>query len=224
MKSDFRKYVLAHKNFQLSSYLEALTGSICFQLKELANTMVFGHHHSQLGAFHSITTNKLTKLKRVFLHQLRDYLSYIWVKSRRNLPIEPYQALVANLVLFIYVDRGKNEFIWTSDQSYGFECCLSRETGDPSVCSYERKSVVHTLIDKSYQLLKTNQSMQSRWQEKNLIFNYAIWFEDHKVSASSSSSSISYILIIDSQNLGHLIMRFSLIGSPHPGQTVELLR
>lgn len=142
--------------------------------------MVFSHHHNQLSAFHSITTNKLSKLKRVFLHQLRDYLDYILVKSKRNLPIEPYQSLVPNLVLFIYVDRGKNEFIWTSDPSYGFDCCLSKETG---ACPYEYRSMVHTLIDKSYQLLKTNQSMQSRWLEKNLIFNYAIWFEDHTVSA-----------------------------------------
>lgn len=65
--------------------------------------MVFSHHHSQLGAFHSITTNKLSKLKRVFLFQLRDYLNYILVKSKRNLPIEPYQSLVSQLVLFIYV-------------------------------------------------------------------------------------------------------------------------
>ena len=177
MKSDFRKYVLAHKHFQLSSYLEALAGSICFQLKDLANNMVFGHHHSQLNAFHSITTNKLGKLKRVFLHQLRDFLHYILVKSKRNLPIEPYQSLVSNLMLLIYVDRSKNEFIWTFDQRFG--CCLAEEAG---TCLYDQRSMVHTLIDKSYQLLKANQSMQSRWQEKNLIFNHAIWFEDHTAS------------------------------------------
>lgn len=180
-KSDYRKYILAHKNFQLSSYLEALTSSICIQLKELVNTMIFDHHHNQLDLFHSVTINKLGKLKKIFLYQLRDYLNYIWVKSNHNVAIEPYQNLIPNLVFFIYVDRNKNEFI-TSDQNFNLNCCLTRREMNDTNCFYEHKSMVYNLIDKSYHLLKTNQSMQSRWHEKNLIFNYAMWFEDHTVS------------------------------------------
>ena len=184
MKSDFRKYLLmvSNKSFQLSSRLEALVGAICVQLKEIANQMIFKHHHEQLNTFHLITINKLSKLKKSFLFQLRDYLSYIWVKSKRNLPIEPYRNLVSNLVLFIYVDRNRNEFIWSTDQNFDFECNSSKDANAFTNCLYEYKSMIYTLIDKSYQLLKTNQQMQSRWQEKNLIFNYAIWFEDHTVS------------------------------------------
>ena len=183
VKSDFRKYVLSVQNYQLSSYLEALTGSICLQLKELSNTMIFTHHHAQLNTFRSITINKLSKLKKVFLYQLRDYLTFIWVKSRRNIPIDPYRNLVTNLVLFIYVDRNRNEFVWSSDQNFNLDCCVlnNKETVN-SNCLFEYKSIIFNLIDKSYQLLKTTQSMQSRWFEKNLIFNYAIWFEDHTVS------------------------------------------
>lgn len=170
MKSDFRKYVIGvGKNFQLSSYLEALVSSICVQLKELTNSMIFTHHHNQLNVFRSITINKLSKLKKSFIYQLRDYLTFIWVKSRRNVPIEPYCNLVSNLVSFIYVDRNVNEFIFSASD------CLSKESN----LYFD----LNAMIDKAYQLLKTNQTMQSRWQENRFIFNHAIWFEDQNVNS-----------------------------------------
>lgn len=172
MKSDFRKYVVGisnkQKNYQLNSYLDALASSISIQLKILADQMIFEHHHNQLELFKQLTINKLSKLKKNFLYQLRDYLYFIFVKSKRNIPIQPYCNLIPNLVAFIYIDRNSNEFVQsTSDY-------LNKETN----CYFEFNS----MIDKAYQLLKTNQMMQSKWSENKFIFNYALWFEDHNVS------------------------------------------
>lgn len=189
--SALKKYILSLEPKPLCSQLESLCTTTSRCLREVLDQLVYRYHQQQLSQIEQQVTDRLTTLKKQLCSDFKDYSEFLSVKCARNVAIEPYNAVIPNLVCFVFVDRSMNEFVATSTGSEPDHDRNANHHNLPTSIEspyYEwlptdlYEHVMTHVIQRSYASLSSTGQLFCRWVEGTHLYNYCIWFEDQTVS------------------------------------------
>ncbi|KAI1307263.1 hypothetical protein HDE_00847 [Halotydeus destructor] len=175
LQPDFKKCLLSLEKTELPSMIEALCSSTCSSLRDVYKNLV---HLNMRETLLSRYDDKeviahLDSLRIYCERRTRDYIDYLEVKTERNMTIEPFMEVSPNLLAFLYIDRVKNEVIYASSDDIG-KLAFGRTSK-----TKDALNVLSDAVELAYTSLASG-NLSSKWSivQKQLHFNYFMWFED----------------------------------------------
>lgn len=157
---DFKRFLVDINFRELPSSMDALLSSTCSSLRTLYHQEIFS---SELARLSLISRNKkiikqLRFIRKIFLSNISVFIDYLFVKSMRNMTIDPYTASIPGIINFVFIDRRHNLLVHTLPPNHDLSLFMAKS----------RQSLI-------------SGNLNYKWTHNHRIYEYFLWFEDFKV-------------------------------------------